>query len=93
VFLANHHSSIGGLLFQTGDSAGARSAYNQGLAIRQKLADANPNITLFQQDVARSHLHIGVALSQTGDPAGARAAYDKMVAIQRKLADANPGVA
>ena len=88
---ASHHS-IGLLLSQTGKPAEALVAYEKALAIRQKLADANPAVTEFQSDLAWSHNNIGTLLSQTGKPAEALAAYRKALAIRQKLADANPAV-
>ena len=67
-------------------------AYESALAIRQKLADANPTVTEFQSDLATSHNNIGNLLSDTGKPAEALKAYESALAIRRKLADANPTV-
>ena len=61
-------------------------------AIQQKLADANPNVTQFQSDLARSHNNIGMLFSETGKPAEALAALEKGRAIRQALADANPRV-
>jgi tetratricopeptide (TPR) repeat protein len=62
------------------------------LAIRQKLADANPTVTGFRSDLARSHNSIGVLLIQTGKPSDALGAFESALAIQKQLADANPTV-
>ncbi len=64
------HNNIGAMLSRTGDLAGARAACGKALAIQQKLADANPSVTAFQIELARSHYNIGIVLSQTGDPSG-----------------------
>ena len=84
--------SIGIVLSETGDPVGARAAYDKSLAIRQRLADDNPTVTTFQDDLANGYINLGSLLSRTGDAAGARAAYGKAIAIRQKLADANPGV-
>ncbi len=83
---------IGWELSRTGDTAGARAAFGQMLAIDQKLADAKPNATYFQQGVAMSHHNIGRLLSAAGDPSGALSKYGQALAIRQKLADANPSV-
>ena len=69
------------------------AAWGKALAVTQKLADANPNATLFQRDLAYYHLGSGGLLSETGKTAEAQAAWDKALAIQQKLADANPNAA
>ncbi len=84
------HHYIGRLLSATGAPSGALEAYGQGLAIRKKLAEANPSVTLFQQDMAMSHYDIGWALFQKGDLSGAHAACGQALAIRQKLADAHP---
>ena len=75
-----------------GDPAGALAAHGQALAIQQKLADANPSVTEFQQDLANTHENIGNLLSATGESFGAGEAHGKALAIRQKLADANPSV-
>ena len=62
------------------------------LAIRRKLADANPTVTDFQRDLAASYTNISLRLSGTGNPAEALKAQEAALAIQRKLVDANPAV-
>ena len=79
-----------GLLSEMGETAGAQAAWGKALAITQKLADANPNATSIQRDLANSHASIGSSLSAMGELAGARAALGQALAIQQKLADANP---
>ena len=62
------------------------------MAIRHKLAEANPTATEFQSDVANSHLGIGFLLTKTGKLAEALKAYESALAILHKLAEANPTV-
>ena len=62
------HSNIGAMLSRTGDLAGARAACGKALAIQQKLADANPSVTAFQIELARSHYNIGILLSHVNRP-------------------------
>ena len=70
--------------------SGARAAYDKALAIRQKLVDDNPTVTMFQDELANGYNNLGSLLSRTGDAPGARAAYGKAIAIRQKLADAEP---
>ena len=77
---------------ETGRPSEALAAWEKARAIQQKLADANPNVTQFQSDLARIHNNIGRRFSQTGKPAEALAALEKGRAIRQALADANPRV-
>ena len=76
----------------TGKPAEALASYEAALAIRQKLADANPAVTEFQAHLAMSHTNIGILLKETGKPAEALASFKAALAIQQRLADANPTV-
>ena len=65
----------------------------KALAIRQKLADANPAVTQFQSDLAGSHNNIGWhAERRRGSRRRRWRRTEKALAIQQKLADANPAV-
>ena len=75
-----------------GRHAGARAAYGKALAVEQKLADAYPSVTQFQQDLALSHNGIGLLLSATDDTSKALAEYGQALTIRQKLADTNPKV-
>ena len=90
--LARSYANIGVLLWRTGKLAEALDAQGKALAIREKLADANPAATQFQTDLAGSHNNIAILLSQTGKPAEALVAYRQALAIRQKLADANPAI-
>ena len=61
-------------------------------AIQKRLADANPTVTQFQSDLARSQNNIGALLDDFGRLAEAINAHESAVAILQKLADANPTV-
>ncbi len=63
-------------------------ALKEALTIRQKLADANPNVTEFQSNLSTTHNVMGWALNQTGKPAEALAAFERANTIMQKLADA-----
>ena len=84
--LAHASFDLGKLTGQIGDKQNALIAYRESLPIFQKLADANPAVTEFQRDLARSYNGIGVLLDEhraagrgdegvrlgAGDPAEAR---------------------
>ena len=90
--LGRAYHRIAYVQFETGDPAEALATCGKALAIRQKLADANPGVTRFQLDLAMTHNNIGWMTSLTGDPAEQRACARQGTAIQQKLADANPSV-
>jgi tetratricopeptide (TPR) repeat protein len=92
VALAQGHHNIGMVLSETGPPAEALAACEKALAIRQKLADANPADAKFQRDLAWSHNNIGLVLSETGRPLEALKAHDTALAIRQKLADGAPSV-
>jgi hypothetical protein len=56
------------------------------------LANANPNVTQFQNDLARIHNNIGIIFTRMGQPAEALAAVETGRVIRQALADANPRV-
>jgi serine/threonine-protein kinase len=56
------HERIGRLYFDTAKPAESLSAYRQSIAVRQKLAEANPSSAQFQRDLAECHYGIGALL-------------------------------
>jgi tetratricopeptide (TPR) repeat protein len=90
--LAHGHNGICLVLFEKGESAEGLKEYQKALAIRQKLAEANPAVTAFQSDLAGSYHDIGVVLRDTGKLAEALTEHQKALAIWEKLAEANPAV-
>ncbi len=90
--LAQSHHSIGRVLHETAKRQEAMVSYRKALAIRQKLADANPGVTEFQRDLSVTHNNIGIVLAETGKPEEALTAWRKQLAIHQKLVDANPAV-
>jgi len=80
------------MLSETGDTAGAHAAHAKALAIRQKLADANPSVPQFQADVALSLLNMGWLRARCGKPGEAIEYFSREEAIRKTLADANPTV-
>jgi tetratricopeptide (TPR) repeat protein len=57
--------------------------------VQQKLADANPAVTLFQSDLARCHYRTGRLLARLGHAEQAVAALDRGQALCKRLADAD----
>jgi tetratricopeptide (TPR) repeat protein len=90
--LALGHHGIGRQLNLIGKSAEALEAHRKALAIRERLANANPANAAYQFDWARSHNFIGGVLSRIGKPAEALEAHHKALAILQRAADANPAV-
>jgi tetratricopeptide (TPR) repeat protein len=90
--VASSHDNIARVLSETDKLEEALASCRQALAIRQKLADANPAVTQFQRELAGSHHNIGDVLYVTGKPEEALASDRQALAIRQKLADANPAV-
>jgi tetratricopeptide (TPR) repeat protein len=90
--LALGYNGIGTVQYWLGSPAEALQAHQKALAIRLKLADANPAVAVNQSDLATSYHNIGGLLLQTGKLAEALQAHQKALAIFQKLADASPAV-
>ena len=60
------HMDIGNLLAQAGKPAEALKAYQTAQGVQQKLADDNPTVTAFQEDLARSKYNFGLSLARMG---------------------------
>jgi len=73
-----------------GDRAGALAAIEEAVALRRRLAEANPAV--FTPDLAMSLNNLSVRRSDNGDRAGALAAIEEAVTLRRRLAEANPAV-
>jgi tetratricopeptide (TPR) repeat protein len=78
------------LLSQTGKPAEALQSHQKALAVRQKLADANPAVTKFQRSLSQSHNLIGRLLARQERFTEAFPAIDAGLAIRQKLASADP---
>ncbi len=57
--------------------------------IEQKLVDANPAVTQFQQSLAGSYINIGILQREAGNTGEALASFRTALAIQQRLADAS----
>ncbi|MCW5977326.1 MAG: tetratricopeptide repeat protein [Bryobacteraceae bacterium] len=82
-------SKLGDVLVAAGDLGGARERFTQSLAIREKLAQANPASAEAQRDVSLSFNRLGDVLVAAGDLGGARERFTQSLAIREKLAQAN----
>jgi tetratricopeptide (TPR) repeat protein len=78
------------LLSLIGRPTEALESHQKALAIRQKLADANPAVVRFQRNLAQSHNLLGRLLASQQRFAEAFAALDAGLAIREKLASADP---
>jgi tetratricopeptide (TPR) repeat protein len=92
VVLAQSYRATGDVLMETGKPEAGLASYRKALDIQQRLADAKPGVTEFQDSLAKTHNSMGTLLWQTGKPEEGLAAFRKVLAIQQKLADAHPGV-
>jgi serine/threonine protein kinase/tetratricopeptide (TPR) repeat protein len=90
--LAQASFDLGNLTGAIGDTQDALVAHRESLAIRQKLADANPSVVEYQHNLAASHYSIGKFLRETGKPAEAQKALESALALYRQLVDAHPTV-
>jgi tetratricopeptide (TPR) repeat protein/tRNA A-37 threonylcarbamoyl transferase component Bud32 len=90
VRLAAASHDLGVLDDEIGNKQDALIAYQESLAVRQKLVDANPTDTNYLAELARSHNNIAALLGATGKPAEAFQAGRAAIEIRQKLVDANP---
>ena len=74
-----------------GNLPDALAAYQASLAIRERLAKADPGNAGWQRDLSVSHDKIGDVLVDQGNLPAALAAYQASLAISERLAKADPG--
>ena len=55
-------NGVANLLAKMGKSAEAKAEYHTVLALRRKLADANPGISRYRVDLAGAHVNLGILL-------------------------------
>ena len=79
------------MLARQGQLADALEAYRAGLAIRERLARADPGDAQAQRDLSVSHNNIGDMLARQGQLGDALDAYRAGLAIAERLARADPG--
>jgi predicted negative regulator of RcsB-dependent stress response len=80
----------GDVLVAQGEGAAALAAYRAGMAIRERLAAADPANAEWQRDLSISRNKIGDVLVAQGEGAAALAAYRAGMAIAERLAAADP---
>ena len=90
--VADASYDLGSLTHDIGDMQDALVAFQEALAIRQKLADAHPDDADFQNKLANSHISIGALMRETGGPTQALTSFNSGLAIFQRLADARPDV-
>jgi tetratricopeptide (TPR) repeat protein len=82
---------MGDLLRALGQGEEARQAFAKSLAIRERLAQAEPGRADYQRDLSASYQRIGDLFHALGQGEEARQAFAKMLAISERLAQAEPG--
>jgi tetratricopeptide (TPR) repeat protein len=82
--------ALGDLQEATGEVGGALASYQEARAILQRLADANPSLTLFQSRLAMSHAFVGQARRRGGRVAAAAVEFRRAVTIMDRLAKLQP---
>jgi tetratricopeptide (TPR) repeat protein len=80
----------GDIFLAQGNLQSALQAYQNGLAIAQKLAAADPSNTTWQRDLSVSFEKVGNVFQDQGQLAEALKAYQDGLAIAQKLAAADP---
>ena len=78
------------MLAAQGEGAAALTAYRASLAIRERLAQQDPNNAEWQRDLTVSHDRIGDMLAAQGEGAAALTAYRASLAIRERLAQQDP---
>jgi non-specific serine/threonine protein kinase/serine/threonine-protein kinase len=87
--LAQSRVKIGTALLWSGDFAGARHSFLDGLAIVKALAAADPANAMLRRDVSVFHNNTGDALLELGDAEGALAHYRHALALREGPAAGN----
>ena len=82
---------IGDFRVSRGELGPARIAYEDGLAIAERLAKADPGDAGWQRDLSVSYNKVGDVLKDQGNLPEALQAYRDSLAIAERLAKADPG--
>jgi tetratricopeptide (TPR) repeat protein/tRNA A-37 threonylcarbamoyl transferase component Bud32 len=90
--LAMCYNGVGAMFEKMGRPTEALSNFRNALAIREKLAEANPGVASYQNDLAISYHNMGAHLYRSGRLSDASAAFLTAVNIRQKLLDANPSL-
>jgi tetratricopeptide (TPR) repeat protein len=83
-------SELGALSAEIGEREGALRAYEESLAVRERLARENPDNTQFQIEVAWTHQHIAARLNEMGRRAESLAAHERARSLFERLARDHP---
>jgi tetratricopeptide (TPR) repeat protein len=89
--LSVSYNKIGDVLVAQGNLAEALESFRDGLAIRERLAQADPGNARRQRDLSVSYEKIGNVLVAQGNLAEALKSYRDGLAIRERLAQADPG--
>jgi tetratricopeptide (TPR) repeat protein len=89
--LSVSYNKLGDVLVAQGDLAGALKPYRDSLAIRDKLAKADPGNAQWQYDLGISNERIGDIQMAQGDLASALKSYEARRDIISRLAKSDPG--
>src|SRR5262249_52414981 len=90
--LADQYFRVGYITDEIGNKVEARKAYDQSRDIMEKLAKANPKVTLYQSDLAATLNNLGTLLSDEGKRTEALAAYTQARDIGARLVKDHPKV-
>ena len=83
-------NGIGDVQKEQGDLSGALESYRAAMAIRERLAKADPDNAGWQRDLSVSHEKVGDIEDAGGDIVAAIASYEKSLPIAQGLADRFP---
>jgi tetratricopeptide (TPR) repeat protein len=89
--LALSYGNIGGTYSRVDLLPEALESLEAGLAIYQRLLDANPSVTKFQEESSVYGLVAGEVLMKLGRPVEARAALERSRDMHKRLVELNPG--
>jgi tetratricopeptide (TPR) repeat protein len=88
--LASVLQDKGDLLVLTGAFDAARDAFSDSLAIRRRLAAANPSDPAIQDYIASDYQRLGDLAEKMGDVKGAKDQFEAGLAIRQQLSAADP---
>jgi serine/threonine-protein kinase len=81
--LASTYENVGDARRRDKKADAALKSYQDGLAIREPLANANPAVTEYQNDLARSYFTLGQLQAERGQSDAAAQAYQRAIERQR----------
>jgi hypothetical protein len=90
--MAETHLRTGRLYADTSRPVETEMSFSAALRILQELAAAQPEVALFQSQLARAHNELGAFYAQLGRVAEAEKAALASLAINQKLVASHPDV-